>query len=120
MLTIVALWVLSGFPDLELSDESVAAWFDDADHRAALILGLNLASVSSIAFLWFVAVGRRRHRDHAGPFFSTVFFGSAILSVSVWLVGAAFLAAPAVALTIMEKGSAGQGTATLPRVLGQC
>ena len=113
VLAIVAMAVLSRFPDLELSDEQVTAWFNEADHQAALILGLNLAAVSSVAFLWFVAVIRRRIGDREDRFFSTVFFGSAILYVAIWLVGVALLAAPVVALTIREAGSVSQDTATL-------
>lgn len=69
--------------------------------------------MSSIAFLWFVAVIRRRLGEREGRFFSTVFFGSAVVYVSIWLVGAAALSAPAVALTIEEAGSVDQDTVTL-------
>lgn len=44
--------------------------------------------------------------------FATVFFGSAIVYVGVWLV-AALLAAPAVALTMLEAGAVGQEISTL-------
>ena len=93
VLATIALAVLDGFPDLSLSDDALTAWFDEADHQASLIIGLNLAAVSSIAFLWFVAVIRRRLGEREGRFFSTVFFGSAVVYVSIWLVGAAALSA---------------------------
>lgn len=113
VLATIALAVLSGFPDLALSDDALTAWFDEADHQASLILGLNLAAASSIAFLWFVAVIRRRLGEREGRFFATVFFGSALVYVSIWLVAAAALSAPAVALTIEEAGSVDQDTVTL-------
>ena len=113
VLTVVALILLSRFPELTLSDQEITAWFDETDHKAELILGLNLAAVSAIAFLWFVAVIRRRLGDLEDRFFGTVFFGSAIVYVVIWLVAAALLAAPAVALTINEAGTVDRGSATL-------
>ncbi len=50
VLAIVTLRVLSGVPDLEISDEGVAAWIDEADHQAALILGLDLAEYGRSEF----------------------------------------------------------------------
>ncbi len=113
VLTVIALILLTRFPELTLSDEDVTAWFDETDHKAVLVLGLNLAAVSAIAFLWFVAVIRRRLGDLEDRFFGTVFFGSAIVYVVIWLVAAAFLAAPAVALTIREAGTVDRASATL-------
>jgi hypothetical protein len=113
VLTVTALILLTRFPELTLSDEDVTAWFDETDHKAVLVLGLNLAAVSAIAFLWFVAVIRRRLGDREDRFLGTVFFGSAIVYVVIWLVSAAILAAPAVALTILETGDVDRATATL-------
>jgi hypothetical protein len=113
VLTIAALVALSRFPSLALSDEAITAWFDDTEHQATLILGLNLAALSSVAFLWFVAVIRRRLGDREDRFFATVFRGSAIVYVTLWLTGAAATAAPAVAMTTQDDGAMGRETATL-------
>ena len=113
VLTVAALVLLRRYPDLDLTDEEITAWFEDGGHQGELILGLNLAAVSSIAFLWFVAVVRRRLGDREDQFFATVFLGSAIVYVAVWLVGAALLAAPAVALSVEEAGSVSSETASL-------
>ncbi|MFA9564956.1 MAG: hypothetical protein ACERLM_09665 [Acidimicrobiales bacterium] len=115
VLTVVALVLLRRFPDLDGSDEELTAWFDQGGHRGELILGLNLAAVGSIAFLWFVAVIRRRLGDREDQFFATVFLGSAIVYVSIWLVGAALLAAPAAALLVDDAASVTSGTASLTR-----
>lgn len=115
MLAVAALVLLRRFPDPALSDEDLTAWFDETDNNAFLVLGLNLAAISSIAFLWFVAVIRRRLGDREDRFFASVFFGSAIAYVGVWLVGAALAAAPAVALTIEGAGTLGRETVTLAR-----
>ena len=51
----IGLALLATFPDLDQSDAQLMAWFDDAGNQTTLILGLNLITLSSIAFLWFVA-----------------------------------------------------------------
>ncbi|MEA2001596.1 MAG: hypothetical protein U9N84_06890 [Actinomycetota bacterium] len=113
VLAVAALVILTRFPALTLSNADLTAWFDSIEHQAALILGLNLAAVSAIAFLWFVAVIRRRIGDREDRLFATVFLGSAIAYVAIWLVGAAVLAAPAVAMTISDTGTVNRETATL-------
>ncbi len=118
VLTVLALIRLSRFPSLELSDEELAKWFDDVTHQAWLIGALALASVAAIAFLWFVAVIRRRLGDLEDQFFSTVFLGSGILYVAVWLSGAAVLAAPAVAMTQLDAAAVSPASASLAGGIG--
>lgn len=107
-LAVWAMSLLSQVPDLGLSDAELTEWFTSTD----LVLGLNLAAISSIAFLWFVAVVRRRIGDQEDRFFSTVFIGSATLYLAVWLVGVSLLAAPAIALNLQPDGRITQGTET--------
>lgn len=104
VLAFTSLTLLTRQPALTLSEDELAAWFADASHRSPLVLGLNLAAISAIAFLWFVAVIRRRIGDHEDRFFATVFLGSGILYVAVWLVAAALLAAPAIAMELFSTG----------------
>jgi hypothetical protein len=78
-----------------------------------LLIALNLVSVASLAFLWFVAVIHRRIGDRDDRFFSTVFLGSAILYLATYLTGAVALAAPAVAGTLFEHTAISQGGATV-------
>lgn len=111
--TVLALILASRFPSLTLSDEELGAWFDDDVHQAWLIGSLTLASIGSIAFLWFVAVIRRRIGDHEDRFFATVFLASGILYVAVWLVGAAAMAAPAVAMTQLDAAAVTPASASL-------
>lgn len=112
VLTVVALGLLARTPSLSLDDERLTAWFDESGHRSSLIVGLNLAAVSSIAFLWFVAVIRRRIGENEDRFFSTVFLGSAIAYVVAWLVAAAAIAAPAVAVTLLDAATVSSSSAT--------
>lgn len=97
VVAIVALGLFDYFPDPGQPESEIQDWFDGAGNRSALILACNLVAISSILFLWFVAVTRRRLGDHEDRFFGTVFFGSAIAFVAVWLATGAALAAPAVA-----------------------
>ena len=118
VLALSGLWLLSRFPKLSLTDDELTAWFDESDHQAALILGLNLVTLSSIAFLWFVAVIRRRLGDREDRFFATVFFGSGVLYVAIALVAAAVLAAPAVAMTLLDAGTVDPASASLAAGVG--
>lgn len=113
VLTIVALAILRQLPDIAGSDGEVAAWFGDAGNRTSLIVALNLVSFSSVAFLWFVAVIRRRIGDREDRFFSTVFLGSAILYVATFLTGAVALAAPAIAASMSNEASVDNASASV-------
>jgi hypothetical protein len=103
---------------LALGEEELTAWFDDDAHKASLIGALALASVGSVAFLWFVAVIRRRLGDLEDKFFSTVFLGSGIVYVAVWLIGAAGLAAPAVAMTQLDAATISPASASMAGGIG--
>jgi len=118
VLAFIALWLLSGYPDLDLSDAELSAWFDNRSNEARLLTGLNLVAISSIAFLWFVAVMRRRIGKHEDQFFGTVFFGSAVAFTVVWMVAGAALAAPAVATTMLGAASVSESSASLAAGLG--
>ena len=90
-------------PDLTATDAEISAWYADSGNRDLAILGLVLATLSAITFLWFVAVIRRRVGDREDRFFGTVFLGSGLLLTGVMLVGAAALASGAVATTLTDR-----------------
>ena len=114
----LALIRLSRFPSLELSDAALTAWFDDPAHQAWLVGALTAASFSAVAFLWFVAVIRRRLGDREDKFFATVFFGSGIAYVAIWMVGATALAAPAIATTLVDGATVSSESASLAAGVG--
>jgi hypothetical protein len=118
VLAIAGLLLLSQYPSLDQSDEEITKWFDDSANQSSLILGLNLVAVSSIAFLWFVAVIRRRVGDLEDRFFGTVFLGSGIAYVAIWLVAGAALAGPAVATNVLDSGSVSEASASLAAGFG--
>lgn len=102
VLSAISLELLSRFPDLDQSQAELEAWFADSGNQTTLIFGCNLVALSSIMFLWFVAVIRRRLGDLEDRFFGTVFLGSALAYVAVWLGHGAAMAAPAVAVSHVD------------------
>lgn len=113
VLNIVALQLLTRFPAETLTDDEIVAWFDSSGRAGRIILGLNLATISIIAFFWFVAVIRRRVGDREDRFFATVFQGSAGLYAAIFLSGAAIMAAPSVSLVLLDRGAVTRGDITL-------
>jgi hypothetical protein len=53
-------------------------WYADSGNQFAVLLGLNFASLGVIAFLWFMAVIRRRLGDREDQFFATVFLSRGV------------------------------------------
>jgi hypothetical protein len=113
LLAVLALTRMSSYPSLDATEAELTAWFDDDGNQVLLTGALGLASISAILFLWFVAVIRRRLGDREDRFFATVFFGSGIAYVAVWLVGAAVLAGPAVAMTMLDAAEVTPASASL-------
>ena len=109
----LALTRMSSYPDLDMTDAELTAWFHEDRNQILLGGALTLASVSAIAFLWFVAVIRRRLGEREDRFFATVFFGSGIAYVAVWLTGAAVLAGPAIAMTMLDAAEVTPASASL-------
>jgi len=97
VLSLVATRLLLTAPDPADGDQAVAEWYLDDANQRTLILAVNLLTISSIMFVWFVAVIRRRVGERENRLFGTVFFGSALLLTGAWLVAGVFFAAPAVA-----------------------
>jgi hypothetical protein len=97
VLAVGSLLLLRTIPVDSSDINTVSVWFGDAENRRSLIIGANVAALSAIALLWFVAVIRRRMGNREDKFFSTVFFGSAILYIVIWLVATAAIASIAVA-----------------------
>lgn len=96
VLVVVSLILFEQRP-VEPEAEEWASWIRDGGNRTRMAVALVIASVAAVAFLWFVGVVRRRVGAREDRFFQTVFLGSALVYVSLWLVAAAIVAAPALA-----------------------
>jgi hypothetical protein len=62
--------------------------------------------------LWFLAVIRRRLGDLEDRFFGTVFLGSGLAYVAIWIIAGAALAGPAVAINVLGSGSVTNASAS--------
>ena len=82
-------------PGQDATREEINAWLSDDGADTSAVTALYLASFAVIAFLWFMAVIRRRIGDREDRFFATVFLCSGILAAALILAGSSVLAAAA-------------------------
>lgn len=96
VLSVIALALQSSRPPLTAADAEMIAWYSDAGNRTAMTVGLSIFVIAAVAFLWFIAVIRRRVGTRDDRFIATVFLGNGILVAGVMVVAAAAVATPAV------------------------
>lgn len=89
----------------ELDEPELVAWYSDVDNQNRLVLALSLTSVATVAFLWFIAVIRRRLGDREDQFFSTVFFGSGLVLNVARLLATSAAVSPAVGSRLLDSSS---------------
>lgn len=94
VLYVVAISILRQAPSPIRGDPFDQDWYLQTGNQRLMITGLNLLVLSTIAFLWFIAVIRRRVGDREERFFGTVFLSSALLLAGLWLVGAMVYTTP--------------------------
>jgi hypothetical protein len=80
-----------------------------AEHSGSVTLALGLVPFAGIAFLWFIGVIRDRIGDYEDRFFSTVFFGSALIYLAMIFAAAAIAAGlissyPVAAQNLFDSG----------------
>ncbi len=92
-------------------DPSVSGWYANAANQRSLVTALNLITIGCIAFLWFVAVIRRRVGLRENRFFGTVFLGSALLTAAMWMIGTVLFAAPALDAYLFGTAQSSRGVA---------
>ena len=76
-LAFVASTLLSARPGASASAGEISAWYGNADNRVSIVTALVLTTFAAIAFLWFIAVIRRRVGEREDQFVATVFLGTA-------------------------------------------
>lgn len=118
VLALVGVALMLDLTDHVGSEADAAEWIGDPANQRRQVVALNLIAVSSIAFIWFVAVIRRRIGEHEDRFFGTVFLGSGIAFVGVWVAGAAAMTAPAFALLYLDGASVDAETVSYAAGLG--
>jgi len=97
VLYVTAISLMRRAPSPVIGREIDTDWYLNAGNQRLMITGLNLLVLSTIAFLWFVAVIRRRVGEREDRLFGTVFLSSALLLAGLWLVGAMVYTTPAFA-----------------------
>ena len=101
VLSIVASALLIAQPLPSAAPEEISAWYADSGNRSSVIAALVLTTLAVIAFLWFIAVIRRRAGEREDQFFATVFLGSGILITAILLVGATAMASVAIGVELL-------------------
>ncbi len=102
VLSIVASVLIGTQPALSATETETSSWYSDAANRTVVTVGLACSVFAAVAFLWFIAVIRRRIGDREDKFIATVFYGSGVLVAGVMLVVAAAVASPAVTFHLTE------------------
>ena len=88
ILMIVIFWLLRR--SIPADPPEAGVWLVDTK---LIVLALNLIPFAGVAFLWFVGVLRDQLGQKEDRFFATVFFGSAILYLSMLFAAAAIVGA---------------------------
>src|SRR5262249_30545912 len=92
-------------------------WYTDGTNRTWVIVGLNLAPLGVVAFLWFVAVIRRRLGTREDQFFATVFLGSAIVFAVLAIASAVAAASPTLVVRFGSESTPPESVVTLSHAL---
>jgi len=100
----------SSIPDDPLADN---AWVHERSGRVAA--AMMLMPFAGIAFLWFVGVVRDRMGELEDRFFSTVFFGSALLFLAMVFVSMSVAGAILDSARVVEDLTVQQGVVTFGR-----
>lgn len=90
-----ALLIINSIPK-GMSETQWSDWISDSANTTPVYWSVTLATFAAVAFLWFIAVIRRRLGEREDKFFASVFFGSALVYVGLWLVAASIVGAPTV------------------------
>jgi hypothetical protein len=112
VLSFASLTLLARLPSAS-DPAAIEAFYADSSERRLDFLALTLAQFAAVAFLWFLAVVRRRIGEREDRFFATVFYGSGLTYVAVMLIGSAVLAGPSVAIDYGDGVAPGQDTYSL-------
>ncbi len=89
------------------------SWYGDPDNRSTVVLGLEMGALGMVAFLWFMAVIRRRLAEREDQLHATVFLGSGIAFVILATTAAVCAAAPTLVVHFGGEESLSNSTVAL-------
>lgn len=107
-----AIYLLERQPGVGAASRDLS-WYGDPDNRLTVELGLEMGALGMVAFLWFMAVIRRRLADREDQFFATVFLGSGIAFVILATTAAVCAAAPTLVVHFGGEESLSDSTLAL-------
>ncbi len=90
-------------PSIDATDDEIVRYFSEPYSGGAAVIYLQVVTVATLAFLWFIGVVRSRLGENEPRLFGTVFLGGGILLAGLIFVGASALAAPSVLLEVGGK-----------------
>lgn len=118
VLAFIASSLLTAQPDPSAPPAEVSAWYADSGNRSSVITALVLTTFAAVAFLWFIAVIRRRAGPREDQFFATVFLGSGILVTAILLVGVTVMSSFAIGAEVVDAPTPEPGVFTVTNGLG--
>jgi hypothetical protein len=108
----LSVYLLGRQPGVTSSTEDMG-WYADSGNRFTVFVGLNLAALGAVAFLWFMAVIRRRLGEREDQLFATVFLSSGIAFALLTITAAVCVAAPTLVVHFGNLSSLDQSTLAL-------
>lgn len=108
----LSVYLLGRQPGVRSSTENLT-WYADAGNRSTVFLGLNLAALGVVAFVWFMAVIRRRLGEREDQLIATVFMSSGIAFGLLTITAAVCAAAPTLVVHFGDATSLDESTVAL-------
>jgi MFS family permease len=101
ILSLASTYLLLRAPEIT-EDGFDVGWYADATNQRSIAVALNLMALGTVAFLWFVAVIRRRVGERENRFFGTIFLGSALLLAVTRMISGVLFATPVASAYLFE------------------
>ncbi len=116
LLLTVSAYLLGRQPGVR-SASSDPRWYADSSNQFTVLLALNLAALGFVAFLWFMAVIRRRIGDREDRLFATVFLGSGLAFGVLTIAASVTAAAPTLVVWSGVQATPDQSTVGLAHAM---
>ncbi len=111
VLVIAVFWLLR--TSIPADPQEPGSWLHS--NSSSVALALNVLPFAGVAFLWFIGVLRDRLGDLEDRFFSTVFFGSALLFLAMLFTAAALVGGILIAFATAPEELIGSASFQLAR-----
>lgn len=116
MLMTMSIYLIESQPGVGTAVDTASrdlSWYGDPSNRLTVEFGLSLGALGMVAFLWFMAVIRRRLAEREDQFYATVFLGSGIVFAILATTAAVCAAAPTLIVHFGGEESLNDSTVAL-------